>query len=114
MPGGILSFLIFFPIISGIVIGIFSQNKYLNVNVKKTSLLITGIQMILSILVFFSYDKVRLLVDFLLQKNFISHHGEISFILTIILSFISSLSLYKILSSGFPSYLQKISNLLAN
>ena len=57
MPGGILSFLIFFPIISGILIGIFSQNKYLNVNVKKTSLLITGIQMILSILVFFSYDK---------------------------------------------------------
>ena len=57
MPGGILSFLIFFPIISGIIIGIFSRNKYLNVNVKKTSLLITGIQMILSILVFFSYDK---------------------------------------------------------
>ena len=43
---------------------------------------------LLMILVFFSYDKVRLLVDFLLQKNFISHHGEISFILTIILSFI--------------------------
>ncbi len=57
MPGGILSFLIFFPIISGILIGIFSENKFLKINIKKASLLITGIQMILSILVYFSYDK---------------------------------------------------------
>jgi len=57
VPGGTLSFLIFFPIISGILIGIFSENKFLKINIKKTSLFITGIQLILSILIYFSYDK---------------------------------------------------------
>ena len=57
MPGGILSFLIFFPIIAGIFIGIASSNNFIRQRIKFFALLFTFIEMILSILIYFSFDK---------------------------------------------------------
>ena len=57
MPGGILSFLIFFPIIAGLFIGIASSNNFIRQRIKFFALLFTFIEMILSILIYFSFDK---------------------------------------------------------
>lgn len=57
MPGGILSFLIFFPIVAGLFIGIFTENKFLKNNIKNIALVVTAIQMVLSLLIYANYDK---------------------------------------------------------
>ena len=57
MPGGILSFLIFFPIFAGIFIGIGSASNGIKKRIKFFALLFTLIEMLLSILLYFNYDK---------------------------------------------------------
>ena len=57
MPGGMLSFLIFFPIIAGLFIGIASSNNFIKKNIKILALTFTFIEMALSILLYFNYDK---------------------------------------------------------
>ena len=57
MPGGILSFLIFFPIFAGIFIGIGSASNAIKKRIKFFALLFTLIEMLLSILLYFNYDK---------------------------------------------------------
>ena len=57
MPGGILSLLIFFPIVAGLFIGIASSNDLVKKNIKILALTFTFIEMVLTILLYFNYDK---------------------------------------------------------
>tara|TARA_B100000941_G_scaffold290210_1_gene271569 strand:+ start:9723 stop:11276 length:1554 start_codon:yes stop_codon:yes gene_type:complete len=57
MPGGVLSFLIFFPIIAGIFIGVASSNNAIKKRIKFFALFFTFLEMLLSIILYFNYDK---------------------------------------------------------